>query len=169
MSDRIMLKSGDSTIQLIGDAKGGIIVAQESVIEGSTLYDGGGANKALQTLTTMATLVAGGEDVITVGDANLIEVFLVNSTASSSGSLLVVESNFEIPTVASCIRAVEATISATDQVCTVDRAIIGLTTGTEYAPKIPVRITVTPNSYIMLAMSSSSGGIWYARYTLLRG
>lgn len=32
MSDRIMVKSGDSTIQLIGDATGGIVVAQESVI-----------------------------------------------------------------------------------------------------------------------------------------
>ena len=131
----------------------------------SVVYDGGGTVNALQTKTTSATLVASGANVLSMGGSTVLEVWLANSTVSQSGTLLVGEFSGDPPTVANEIRKREVAISATDQTATTDRAIWGLRTGTEYAAKNPMRIPVKAGSLVMLAVSATDGGTWYARVT----
>jgi len=146
------------------DGAGVVTLNPESIT--SSLYDGGGTSKALQAKTTGALLVASGAEVIDVGYNNVIDVWLCNSTASQSCTLRVAEFSAETPTVATQIRDIEVSVTTTDQTATVDRAAFGLTTGTEYAPKAIQSVSVTPGSYVMIALSASSGGTWYARYQL---
>lgn len=132
----------------------------------SVLYNGGGASKALQTKATAALLVASGAEVIDCAGKNTLEVQLINSTAAQSCTLLVAEFSAATPTVATQIRALEIAVPTGEQTATMDRAAFGLATGTEYAPKTPIPIRVTPGCYVMLAVAVSLGGVWYARYTL---
>lgn len=133
----------------------------------STLYDGGGAGNALQTLATGATIVAGGEAVIPIAEGAIaLDIWLMNSTVSSTCRLQVSEFSAATPTVATMIRKCEYAIGATDETGTADRAAWGLATGVEYAPKAPMRVKVSPGSYVMLSVASSSGGTWYCRYQL---
>jgi len=133
---------------------------------GSILYNGGGGSNALQTKTTSATLVASGAAVLPVRDKNLLDLWLMNSTAAQSCTLLIGEFSAATPTVATCVGLTEIPFGTADQTCTVDRAVFGLATGVEYAPKTPIRLNVTPGSYLMIVVSASLGGVWYCRYQL---
>jgi len=131
-----------------------------------TLYDGGGTTNALQTDATGANVVASGADVIKVGGATCIEIFMMSETASDTGNLLVSEFRDEkTPTVANCSKVTEIDVG-TDLGATVDRAIWGLTTATERKPKPVKYVQVTPGSLIMLNMQSVGTGPYYVVFTL---
>jgi hypothetical protein len=131
---------------------------------GQVYYGTNATTPALQTKATSALLIASGAEVLATGQSDVLEVSLVNSTAAQSGKLIVAEFSEPVPTVANMIAPPrENDISATDQTGTTDRVLWGLTTGTEYAAKQPIRLQVTRNHYAMIAVSSTTGGTWYAR------
>lgn len=130
----------------------------------SFLYDGGGTSNALQTDATGATVVASGADVIHVGAAKVLEVNLYSETADDTGTLLVSEFA-ATPAVNKCTRVQEVPVDA-DLASTVDRAMFGLTTGTEKSPKRAHFIPVRPGSRVMLNMASVGTGPYYARFAL---
>ena len=132
----------------------------------SLIYDGGGAVNALQTDATAANVVASGAAVINVKANNIIDIWLMNSTAAQSCILKISEFSIDIPTVLTHIRDTEIAILVKENTSTVDRAIFGLGAGVEYKPKSPVRVVITPSAYVIITISASLGGVWYARYQL---
>lgn len=133
-------------------------------LSASYLYNGGGTNNALQTDATGANVVASGADVIDVAGAKVLEVVLMSETPTDTGSILVSEFR-GTPAVARCSRTTEKAVEA-DLASTVDRAMFGLTTGTERAPKRAHLFAVRPGSRVMLNMASVGTGPYYARFTL---
>jgi len=135
---------------------------------GQAVYDGGGASSALQVDATAADLVAGGAEVLHRAGSDVLDVWLMNTTAGQGGTLVVAEFSAATPTVATMIRSTEVTIPAAEQTGTVDQAAFGLTTGTEKNAKDPLRVAVTPGSYILIALAAADGGTFYARVAFLR-
>ena len=148
-----------------------MLAARLAIIPESILYDGGGGagtpTGELQVEADSAAVKDGGADVIDVGMANAIDIFLVNAAASDSCTLLVTEFSGSTPTVTNQIRQTPVEVGVTDQVVTVDLLMIGGTTATGYA-KTPVRTSVTPNHYVMISLAAqSAGAVFYARYQLV--
>ena len=136
----------------------------------SKLYSGGGGGlNPLQVKNTAALLIASTAAVIDVGEHNLVDLWLMNTTAAQGGTLLLGEFSNRTPTVANMTRLSQRSIPASDQTATIDQSVFGLETGTEKAPKEPLRLPVTPNSYLMLALAASAGGVFYARYAMAEG
>jgi hypothetical protein len=135
----------------------------------STVYDGGGTGNALQTFTTTALMIAGAHpDVIDIGPYNELDIWLMNSTASQSCTLVVAEFSAATPTAATLTKVTETAVPTTDQAFTSDRAAWGLVTGTEYPAKAPVQVRVTPGRYAVIFCQATNGGTFYARVGLQR-
>lgn len=139
----------------------------------SVLYDGAGSdgvnNDDLVEYATAALLIAGlsGMTVIDADGKNALDIYLANSVAAQNGTILVSEYSAGTPTVATQIRSTEISVPVIDNASTVDRNMFGLATGTEYPAKAPIRVSVTPGSFILLSLAADlAGGIWYARYQL---
>jgi hypothetical protein len=139
----------------------------------SNLYDGAGSdgvnNDDLVEYATAALLIAGlsGMTVIDCDGKNALDIYLGNSVAAQSGTILVSEYSAATPTVATQIRSTEISIPTTDNASTVDRNMFGLVTGTEYPTKAPIRVAVTPGAYVLISLAADlAGGVWYARYQL---
>ncbi len=130
----------------------------------SVLYDGGGTSNALRDTIGTSALPSGAA-VISVGTNSILEVFLTDATAAETITLNVAEYSAASPTIATLIRNVPVSMGA-DQARTVDRACVGLTTGTEHYCKTPVRVSVTPGSYIELSVQENITGSAYCRYML---
>ncbi len=130
----------------------------------SVLYNGGGASNALLDNQATSALPAGAA-TITVGENNLLEVQVFDATATETLTLCVAEYSASTPTPATLIRQVAVSLGS-DEGRTVDRACVGLVTGTEIYAKQPARIAVTPGSYINLCIIENVTGAVYARYTL---
>ena len=138
----------------------------------STLYVGNGTtgnelqdNQAACALLATADHVAA---VISVGANNILEVFVQNAsndTTDAALTLSVREYSAATPTLATMIRAIAVSTGAM-QTQTVDRSNVGLTTGTVHYPKTPIRLAVTPNTYITLAIIENITGLAYCRYQL---
>ena len=133
----------------------------------STLYGGGGTSNALLTNKTTSAVAAA--TVITVGEYDTLHLMLTNPTASQSVKLIVTAYSASTPSISTQIFEREVVIGTTDLSATVDRAMVGLTTGTEHYTKPPVAVAVPRGSYVVVASNNSSGGTWYARYYLSRG
>jgi len=136
----------------------------------STLYTGNGTtgkelqdNQAATALLETADHVA---EVISVGSKNVLDLQIINATATETITLSVREYSAATPTLATLIR-VHAVATGADQAQTVDRSCVGLVTGTAYYAKTPVRVTVTPGAYVVLAIIENITGLAYARYQLL--
>ena len=129
----------------------------------SFVYAGGGTDNLLLAKATSADIVASAAEVIATGYCDVLEVWLMNSTAAQSGSLVVSEFSDAVPTVGNEIRRREIPISATDQTSTTDRAAWGLTTATSYTAKNPLRIPVRPGTFVKLHVAA--GATWYTRVT----
>lgn len=152
---------------LMADEDTGALLVTGVADATSVLYDGGGTANALQLEANSAAVVAGGAAVIPVGQHNVIDVQLVNAAAAESATLLVTEYSAAAPTVATQVRQIELSISATDLVAEVDLQMVGLTTATGYA-KAPIRVAVSPGHYVMISLAAqSAAGAKYARYELL--
>ena len=135
----------------------------------SVIYDGGGTGNDLVEYATGALLIAAlaGMDVIDCDGKNAIDIQLGNSVAAQSCTLLVSEYSAAAPTVATQIRATEIEVGVADCASTVDRVIFGLATGTEIPVKVPIRLAVTPGSFVLISLADDlAGGLWYARYQL---
>ena len=76
-----------------------------------------------------------------------------------------IEYSAATPTIATEVRCTEVG-AGSDQPRTVDRSIFGLTTGTEYYVKDPLRVPITPGGYVKMNLSDSPTGAVYARYRL---
>ncbi len=133
----------------------------------STLYDGGGTANALEVDVDTDTIIASGAAVIDAGGANAIDVWLSNPTATQNATFYIAEFSASTPTATTCIRVTEVTVPDADRTLVIDRANWGLTAATDHYVKLPVRVAITPGSYLMMGMAASEGGTWYARYTLL--
>ena len=133
----------------------------------STLYDGGGTANALEVDTDTDGIVASGAAVIDAGGANAIDVWLSNTTVTQNATFYIAEFSASTPTAVTCIRITEVAIPDADRTLLADRANWGLTAATDHYVKLPVRIAITPGSYLMMGMAASEGGTWYARYTML--
>ena len=137
-----------------------------------TLYDGGGTSSALQVDTTGATRVASTAVLIDTTGYECVDVWLMNETASATATLYCAEysqNKGDTPAVIKEIRKQEIVIPAAEQAGTVDRAAWGLTTGTERAPKAPVRFIINPGSAVMIGLQAASTGTFYARVALVEG
>ena len=137
-----------------------------------TLYDGGGTSNALQVDTTGATRVASTAVLIDTTGYECVDVWLMNETASATATLYCAEysqNKGDTPAVIKEIRKQEIVIPAAEQAGTVDRAAWGLTTGTERAPKAPVRFIIKPGSAVMIGLQAASTGTFYARVALVEG
>jgi len=132
----------------------------------STLYDGGGTSNALQVDADTDAIIASGAAVIDAGGANAIDVWLSNPTATQNATFYVAEFSAATPTAITCIRITEVAIPDTDRTVKIDRANWGLTVATDHYVKMPVRVAITPGSYLMMGAIASEGGTWYARYSL---
>jgi len=135
----------------------------------SVLYTGNGTtgnelqdNQAACALLETADHVAA---VISVGANNILEAFVTNATAAETITVSVREYSAATPTLATMIRAIPVSLGS-DQAQTVDRSCVGLGAGTVHYAKTPVRIAVTPNSYITLAIIENITGLAYCRYQL---
>ena len=141
-------------------------VERDTADKTSTLYDGGGADNAMQLEADSAAVVAGGAAVIDANLSTAIDVQMVNAAAGESCTLLVTEYSNGTPTVINQIRQVEVSIPTTDLAAEVDLQMVGLATAVGYA-KAPVRVSVTPGAYVMLSLAAeSAAGAKYLRYQL---
>jgi len=136
----------------------------------SVLYDGGGddgaaANgKALQegVVTSAVPLTA---DVIAVGDNNILELFVANLTAAETVTLNVNEYSAATPSPQTLIRPIPVATGA-DSACTVEALAFERSTA-EYYAKTPIRIAVTPGTYIMISVQDAGiTGPVFCRYQL---
>ena len=131
----------------------------------SVLYDGGDTGNALRDTIATSTEPASAA-VISAGTNNILEIFLTNTTTAETVTLNVGEYSAATPTIATLIRNIPVAMGS-DQARTVDRACVGLTTGTEHYCKSPVRIAITPGSYIQLSIQEAlAAGTCYCRYQL---
>lgn len=133
----------------------------------STLYNGGGTANAL--ITTKTTSAVAAAEVLTVGEWDTLHLMLTNPTAGSSLKVIVTAYSAATPTIATQIFEREIVVGTTDLSATVDRAMVGLTTGTEHYTKAPISVSVPRGSYVVVASNTSSGGTWYARYWFSKG
>ena len=141
-------------------------IAAAVVDVASVLYDGGGADNALQVEADSAAVIADGAAVIDLGAKNTIDIQPVHAAPGESSTLLLTEYSSAIPTVANQIRQVPVVIAATDQEAEVDLQMVGLATAVGYA-KSPVRVSVTPGAYLMISLAAeSAAGAKYCRYQL---
>ena len=134
----------------------------------SVLYNGGGTSNALQSAvswTAYAALLTKPQ-VISTGRFNRIDVWLMNTTASQSCTLVTMECG-ATPAAATVKRVTETSVATTDQAFSTDQNAWGLTAGTDIAAKAVQRITITPGMKLVMFVSASLGGAWYARYQLL--
>lgn len=130
----------------------------------NAVYDGGGTDNALQVFTTTALMIAGADpEVIDIGVHNELDIWLMNTTASQSCTLVVAEFSAATPTAATLTRVTEVAVGTGDQTFTSDQVAWGLTTGTEKAAKAPVQVRVTPGRYAVVFCSAALGGTFYAR------
>jgi len=127
----------------------------------SVLYDSG---ESLVVCADSTAVVADDAEVISTGGVNQIIVWLGAVDASKTTSLIVSEFSAATPTDATLIQVQEITIPTTDLATEIDRAAFGLTTGTNYYGKQPVRVVVTPGNHIRLNISGADSSTWYARY-----
>lgn len=104
-------------------------------------------------------------EVISVGKNNFLDVWVNNATAAETITLSVREYSAATPTLATMAPAMAVPTGA-DQAQTVDRSCVGLVAGTAHYAKTPVRIAVTPGSYIVLAIIENITGPAYAKYRL---
>lgn len=155
------------------DSEGGSVIspATETTLSKATtartsvLYNGGGTANALQEPTTTSAIPTNSA-VIAVGTNNVLELCLFDATAAETVTVSLAEYSAASPTIATLIRQVSVP-TGSDLARTVDRACVGLTTGTEIYAKAPVRITVTPGSYVVLSVLENITGAAYVRYQLL--
>ncbi len=130
----------------------------------SVLYDGGGANNALQLEANSAAVVAGGAAVIDADGSTTIDIQVVNAAAGESCTLLVTEYSNGTPTVTNQIRQIEVSIPTTDLAAEINLLMVGLSTATGYA-KAPVRVRATPGAFVMISLAAeSAAGAKYVRY-----
>jgi hypothetical protein len=170
--------AGDGT----GDAPGVMLAdietateATQAACEGPTavaasaIYDGGGADNALQEAATETAFSALGttpDPIALTAASNAIRVFLASATASDDGVLCVGQFDAD----GNLLEVNEVTIAASDQTFDLDRDAFGLTTGTDIAAKPPVIVTFARHAstaVLKLWMSDDGTGPWYARYQLL--
>ena len=136
---------------------------------GSIVYNGDGVagNNLQKNQTAGALLATAGHvaEVISVGAHNILELFLTNAVADETVTLSVREYSAATPTLATLIRAM-AVATGADQAQTVDRSCVGLVAGTAHYAKTPIRIAVTPHTYITLAIIENITGPAFCRYQL---
>lgn len=149
---------------LVDEITGALQVAGGTTSRISVLYNGGGTANALGVNKTTSTPVSGAA-TIDVGSNNFLEVFVVNTTAAETITLSIAEYSAATPSKATLIREISVPLGS-DLARTVDSACVALVTGTEMYAKTPVRIKVTPGSYVNLCVIENITGPAYARYQL---
>ena len=144
-------------------------IAKSVLSPTSVLYNGNGTTgDELQDTQAACALLATADhvaEVISVGENNVLELWVTDATAAEVITLSVREYSAVTPTLATLIQAV-AVATGADQVQTVDRSCVGLATGTVHYAKQPVRVAVTPGSYITMAIIENITGAAYCRYQL---
>jgi len=135
----------------------------------SVIYDGEGVtatdlqvNQAACALLNTASHEA---EIISVGENNVLDLWITNAAKSETVTLSLREHSAAAPALANLIRAI-AVATGADQAQTVDRSCVGLDTGTVHYCKTPVRVAVTPGSFIVLAAIEDITGPAYCRYQL---
>ncbi len=152
----------------VTDADATALLGKSTADVGSFMYDGGPADSLVEYATDALLIAAStGMTKIDCDGRNAIDIYLGNTVAAQSGTILVSEYSAATPTVATRIRGTEISIPTTDNASTVDRVIFGLVTGTEIPTKAPIRVAVTPGSLVLISLADDlAGGAWYARYQL---
>jgi hypothetical protein len=144
----------------------GKVVTLAANVRASVLYNGGAnADKRLAMNTTTSGALISNAEVISVGNNDLLDVFIQNVTGAETLTLDVIEYSAEVPALANVVRQQEIS-TGSDLTRLVDRANVGLTTGTNHYAKAPCRVNVLPGSFVVLCIKENATGPIYAHYSL---
>jgi len=131
-----------------------------------TNYDGNTDDaNSTALLTGVTTSADPNTTVITTRAANTLELFVGLTTDANTATLNVVEYSAATPTLATEVRCTEVG-TGSDQPRTVDSSAFGQTTGSEYYIKDPLRVPITPGSFIKLTLSDSPTASVFIKYRL---
>ena len=117
---------------------------------------------------TAAALVAAAPRLLRVEWGEFIDVYVVNVTgAGATGTLCITEYSSNEVALGNEVRVTEVAIPAAELTRTVNPTAFGLAAGAEVAVKQPIRVRITPYTYVTVSLSVSSGGTWHARTAVL--